>query len=736
MKPSGAATRWHFGPAELDEGTFELRLDGRLLDVERKPVEVLLCLLRHGNEIVSKEQLQATVWPGRIVSESVLTKCIAKLRDALKDDRQTLIKTQHGFGYRLAVPVRAERSAAHEIQFDAAPRHDTALPAAAVVAAAEVPAFIAATSASRRQTSRLRIALSALAAATALAVLLWFVGNERATPSVIAKTVAVLPFANLSGDADNAYFTEGLHDSILTHLALIQDLSVISRTSVMQYREGVRNLRQIARTLGVANIVEGSVQRSGNRLRVTAQLIDTRTDTHLWAGQFDRNLSDVFVVQAEIAQQIAGAIQVRLTPEEKGRIERKPTENTAAYELYLRALEVARRAEGDRVEIDAAIAQIEQAVTLDPAFALAYALLSGLHDSLYWPGIDASDARRGQVRDAAQTALRLDPELPEAHIAMGRYLYHGTRDYTAAIQALERARALAPGDAQVPFWLGAIYRRQGRWEESAASFEQAALVDPRNEQVLAEYGFTLQALKRYAESDALYARLEAFAKKPETIRIKRGFLHLTWTGDLGRLERALAGLSDAPKAGCNISFDRWQLRVLQRRFDEAVAEVLACQDEYAAGGDAGAIPKFFFAAAAKHMGGDPAAARPLFQQARAALEKRLRNSSNEPTGRVALAHSLLAVGERGAAFAQVQRALDEMPLSKDAVTGAFVMTQAAGFYAMAGQTTQALDLLERSLSLPSGEYVHAMERNPIYDPLRNEPRYKELVARYLKAESS
>jgi TolB-like protein/DNA-binding winged helix-turn-helix (wHTH) protein/Tfp pilus assembly protein PilF len=716
-----ASALWRFGRAEFDEGTFELRVDGRLVEVERKPLEVLLCLLRHGNEIVSKERILEAVWPGRIVTESVLTKCVAKLRDALKDERQTLIRTQHGVGYRLTVPVRVERSQAHAIEV---------VPESAgpPVSAPAAPAPVTPPPAPRAVRWPRVLAAGALLLVVVAGLSLGL--RERGVAASTEKTVAVLPFANLSDESDSAHFTDGLHDSILTHLALIQDLSVISRTSVMQYRNGDRNLRQIARALGVAHIVEGSVQRAGNRLLVTAQLIDTRTDSHLWAGQFDRSLSDVFAVQAGIAQQIAGAVHARLTPEERHRIERTPTQSVQAYELYLRALEVERRSKAGRADVEAAIAQVEQAIALDPQFALAYALLSGLHDSLYWSGQDATEVRRDRVRDAAQTALRLAPDLPEAHIAMGRYLYHGTRDYAAAIAALERAHTLAPGNAQVPFWLGAIYRRQGRWEEAVHSLERAIERDPRNEQVLTEHAFTLTSLRRYAYADLVYARLEAFAARPETIRLKRGTLQWIWRGDLDAFDRVLAAFPDSAQAGCHIAFARWELHVARRAFDTAADEVMACDDGPALASDAGAVPKTFFAAAARMWNGDEAQALALFAQARDTLDARLRERSGESGARVALALSQLALGERDAAFAQVQRALDDMPLSMDAVSGASVASLAAGFYALAGETERAFELLERSLATPAGEHAASARMNPVFDSLRADPRFDALLARY------
>jgi TolB-like protein/DNA-binding winged helix-turn-helix (wHTH) protein/Tfp pilus assembly protein PilF len=722
---AGGPALWHFGRASFDEGTFELRVDGRVLEVERKPLEVLLCLLRHGNEIVGKEQILDSVWPGRIVTESVLTKCIAKLRDALKDERQTLIRTQHRVGYRLTVPVQVERSRAHAVEQMPEP-----MPAPVAVADGAGVLPVAAASSAQSRGARRPTLLAAVIVGCVLLAGLAFALRDRAAPPPAEKSVAVLPFANLSNEADSAYFTEGLHDSILTHLALIQDLSVISRTSVMQYRSGERNLRQIARALDVAHVVEGSVQRAGGRLLVTAQLIDTRTDSHLWAGQFDRSLSDVFAVQADIAKQVAGAVHAQLTPEEQRRIERVPTQDTAAYEAYLRALEVERRSTSTRADLEAAVAQLERAVARDSGFALAYALMSGLHDQLYWSGKDATDERRRLARESARTALRLDPDLPEAHVATGRYLYHGERDYAAAIEVLEHAHKLSPGGAQVPFWLGAIYRRQGRWDEAVRSIARAAELDPRNEQVLAEYAFTLTALRRYTEADLVFARLEAFSSRPDHIRLKRGTLQWLSSGSLETLGEALAAFPAEAGGDCDIAMARWELHSVRRDYTAAAKTVMDCDDTAALASDAGAIPKTFFGGVAQLWAGDMAAARPLFEQARATLETRLHGRNDEAAARLSLAHVLLALGERDAAIAQAQQALDELPLSVDAVSGPFVLKMAAGFYAVAGEHERAFELLQRALEVPAGEHAHAARLNPVYDPLRDDPRFDALMKRH------
>jgi adenylate cyclase len=291
------------------------------------------------------------------------------------------------------------------------------------------------------------------------------VEREDATPAI-----AVLPFENLSAEPDSAFFTDGLHDTVIGHLSRVSGLRVISRTSVMGYRGKQKNLKHIGHELGADHILEGSVQRSGDQLRVVAQLIDTDTDTHVWSNEYNRELKDVFAVQADIAQNVAAAVHAKLTPQEQAGIQAVPTRDPGAYDLYLRAAQVERRTGVEPEEIHEAIGWLDQAVKLDPQFAQAHALLAHLHDNLFWGGADPSDARREQVGRHADEALRIDPGLAEAHIAKALFHYHGSRSYEAALAELEIARRLAPGNASVHFWLAPIYRRQGRWEDALASF--------------------------------------------------------------------------------------------------------------------------------------------------------------------------------------------------------------------------------------------------------------------------
>jgi TolB-like protein/class 3 adenylate cyclase len=584
----------------------------------------------------------------------------------------------------------------------------------------------------RWATPRVAAAVAAVVLGTA-AIAVWTSrgGREAAAGVMSDKSVAVLPFANLSAEADSQYFTDGLHDSVITHMAGVQDLKVISRTSVMRYREGTRNLREIAADLGVAHIVEGSVQRAGSRLHVNAQLIKTSTDTHVWATQYNRDISDVFAVQAELAEQITQAVHARLTPAEKARIERPPTTSPAAYELYLKAVAASRSLDAGPVEFEQGIRQLEQAVALDSNFALAYALLSALHDRLYWYAFDRSARRLAGTRDAAATALRLNPDLAEAHIAQAIYLYHGSRDYAAAIRELEEARRIAPHHGEVHTWLGYIQRRQGRWDEALRGMEIAMELDPRNEQIQSEYASTLRNLHRYAEADRIYARLGSSGIPSSAVAVPRAFLHMEWTGDLDRLERAVQDLPREPDPGCGVAGARSWLKVLRRQFADAAAAILACPDNNVSWEEAGVVPKEFHAADAYHLAGDRERATLYYRQARPKLEALVAAGEDLIAPRFALAMTLAALGQQRHAAAEVERALASMPLSRDAIMGALALELAAWFHARFGEPERALDELERALSLPNGVSAHTVQLDPAFDALRGHSRYRQLIARHL-----
>lgn len=580
-----------------------------------------------------------------------------------------------------------------------------------------------------RRPAWLWLALAGGVLALVAAMTLTWLGRMRGgTAGDAEKSIAVLPFANLSAEPDSQYFTDGLHDSVITHIAGVRDLRVISRTSVMRYRDGTRNLREIAEDLGVAHIVEGSVQRAGQRLRVNAQLIRAADDSHVWATDYDRDISDLFAVQAELAEQIAHAVDARLRPEEKARIERVPTSSPAAYELFLRAAAVGRQSTRKAADLREAIAALDQALALDPQFAGGHALLSILHDTLFWAGHDRTDARVALARAAADTALRLDPNLADAHLARGINRYHGSRDYAGAIEAFERARQLAPNDGEVRAWLAYVYRRQNRWDDALENLAAAASLDPRNENVLWEYAQTLAGLRRFAEADRAYARLETFATDSEAIQRTRAWLQVDWHGRVEAVEPFLTRLPVSPDPGCQAAGARWQIHVWRRRFDEAAAAMLACPDREVNFEDSGSVPKEFLVAEAYTIGGAPARAAPYYRRVRPQLEAARGDAPLRFIPRLSLAATLAGLGERAAAKTELQQVLAGIPPEQDSINAAFALSLAAELYVRLGEVDLALAALERSLQMPYGTSAWSVHLNPQYDSVRDHPRFQALVA--------
>src|SRR5205807_3254044 len=365
------------------------------------------------------------------------------------------------------------------------------------------------------QKRRTRLRWATAAALLALAVVVAGIAmfsryRVRSTLAAPEKSIAVLPFENLSDDKENAFFTDGVQDEILMDLAKVADLKVISRTSVMQYRDALkRNLREIAQQLGVAHVLEGSVQRAANRIRVNAQLIDARTDAHLWAEHYDRPLDDVFAIQSEIAKAIADQLQAKISPSEKAAIEKAPTTNLVAYDRYLRAQELFADTSDPihaREKLPQAAHLLEEAVTLDPHFLPAWCLLSRIHGVTYFRGHDHTPARIDLAYATVQAALRLQEDAGEAHLALANYYYHGFRDYQRARSELAIARQTLPNSADVFRYTGFIDRRQGHWEEATRNLERAVELDPRNFFILQQLALTYQSQRRYADEARTYDR--------------------------------------------------------------------------------------------------------------------------------------------------------------------------------------------------------------------------------------
>jgi len=551
--------------------------------------------------------------------------------------------------------------------------------------------------------------------------------DESDTPE---KSIAVLPFESLSADPNNTFFADAIQDEILTDLSKIADLKVISRTSVMQYKTAVkRNLREIASELGVAHIVEGSVQRAGNRVRVRAQLIDARSDKHLWAERYDRPLDDVFAIQTDIAKAIADQLQAKLSPAEKAAIEQPRTTNLVAYDRYRRAKKLL-----DKTTYDAstpenfrqAVRLLDQAVAHDPAFLAAYCDLVRAHTWQYVLGIDHTPARIAAAKRALDQALRLSPDAGESHLAAAWFSYHGYRDYKTALTELAIAYHTLPNDSTVPALTGFIGRRQAEWEQSTRNLERASKLDPHNvwllEQTAQSYGF----LRRYADMAGAFDRALAAPLREPTSRIGRALVDLESRADTEPANGAIqAVLTEDPSAVDAIA-DQWLYLALCRRdFAEAARALASIPPE-------GIVPynvrmsQTFCQGMTARAQGDIATSELAFSSARAEMANLVGQNADYAEALSVLAMIDAALGRKEDATTEGRRAA-ELALAKDALTAAEILRNLAITYAWAGEKDLALKQLEEVVKMPGPVSYGQLRLHPWWDPLRDDPRFETIM---------
>src|SRR6266545_980864 len=562
-------------------------------------------------------------------------------------------------------------------------------------------------------------------------------GPTTSALRVLDKSIAVLPFENRSEDKANAYFTDGVQDEILTDLAKIADLKVISRTSVLQYKSGVaRNLREIAQQLGVANVVEGSVQRSGNRVRVNAQLIDARNDAHLWAQTYDRDLADVFAIQSEIAKAIADQLQVKLSPNEKKAIEQPPTTDLAAFDLYSRAKSLLLTANigmtGDP-DLRKAIKLLDEAVKRDPSFFDAHCQLAYAHEQLYAvTGVDHTPARLGLADAAVQGATRLRPDAAETHLARAQYLYYGLRDYAGALAQLEIARRALPNDPRLFELTGYILRRRGQQEEGLQNLQRAVELDPRNFFTLQQIALSYQSLGRYAETIAALDRALAIVPENAETRTFHGELYVFWKADTRPLRQTIdAILAQGPSAIASVA-DRWFSCALAER-DPAAAEraLVPLGDNPSWGENPIILSRSFGEGLLARMTKDEARARTAFEVARDQQEQIVQAQPDYGPALCVLGLIDAALGRKDLALDEGRRAIALTPLEKDVSNGSRVLQYFAITAAWAGEKELALQQLEDGLRAPVASLMlsyGALKLLPFWDPLRGDPRFEKIVA--------
>ena len=551
------------------------------------------------------------------------------------------------------------------------------------------------------------------------------------------KSIAVLPFENLSRDPDNAFFTDGVQDEILTDLAKIADLKVISRTSVMQYKSGVaRNLRKIAR--GLRRRACGGRQRATcrqSRCGVNAQFVDARNDAHLWAQTYDRDLADVFAIQSEIAKAIADQLQAKLSPNEKKAIEQPPTTDLAAFDLYSRAKSLlltagfSATADPDRLK---AIELLDEAVKRDPSFFDAYCQLANAHGSVYAAcGSDHTPARLALAEAAVQAATRLRPDAAETHLARAQYLYYGLRDYAGALAELEIARRALSNDPRLFELTGYILRRRGQQEEGLQNLERAVELDPRNLYTLQQIALSYQLLGRYAEAIAALDRALAIVPDNVETRAGRGLDYVDWKADTRPLHQTIdAILAQGPSAIASAA-DIWFFCALAER-DPAAAEraLLALGDNPWWGDATITLSRSFGEGLLARMTKDEARARTAFEAARAQQEKIVQAQPDYGPALCVLGLIDAALGRKELALDEGRRAIALTPVEKDVINGSRVLQYFAITAAWAGDKELALQQLEAGLRAPSASEMlsyGALKLHPLWDPLRGDPRFEKIV---------
>ena len=547
------------------------------------------------------------------------------------------------------------------------------------------------------------------------------------TAAIPDKSIAVLPFDNRSRDPDNAYFADGIQDEILTRLSKIADLKVISRTSTQHYKSAPENLPEIARQLGVAHILEGSVQKSGDAVRVNVQLINAANDSHLWADTFDRKLTDIFLVESEVAKAIADQLRAKLTGQEEEVLVAKPTDNPEAYDAYLRGLAFEARASTALDDLKKVVSFYERAVQLDPAFSVAWARLSRANAQLYFGGLDTTAARRDATERALNTAHKLQPNSPEILLAQAYYQYWVLRDYELAKEMFGRVRELFPGSSEVSAALALIARRQGHWDQSVTYWEQTLTLDPRNTEWLALAAETYAMSRQFWAALKTYDRvLDLVPNDPDTVASEAAIYQAE--GNLEQAGKLLVGLN-AQTHSLNIIGTKTYQLILERRCDEAIRLI---QSRLTESRDLSDFESLFIQTRlldAQRCAGDIAGARATAQQLLRPVEMLSQKEPDNPSFADVLSLIHAVLGQKDAAIKEGERAITLRPSVKDAVVGPGHEESLAIVEIILGEKDRAIPRLQHLLEIPYSNFLTPalLRLDPRFDPLRNDPRFQKLV---------
>jgi TolB-like protein/integral membrane sensor domain MASE1/Flp pilus assembly protein TadD len=544
------------------------------------------------------------------------------------------------------------------------------------------------------------------------------------------KSIAVLPFENLSAEKENAYFADGVQDEILTRLAKIADLKIISRVSVIQYKSGVaRNLREIGLQLGVAHVVEGSVQRADNRVRVNAQLVDTRTDRQLWGQTYDRDLVDVFAIQSEIAKAIAEQLQAKLSPREEHAIERPPTGDITAFDLYTRAknLLLTSFSSAARAKLLEAVDLLDQAAAHDPSFFRAYCQLAYTHDLIYFLGLDHTPARLESAESAIQAAFRLRPDAGETHLARAHNLYWGYLDYDGALAELDVVSHTLPNDPRVFALQGYIQRRQGRWEESTRNLERAIDLDPRNFFMLQQIAISYGVLRRYGEETLVLTRALTIEPNDVDTKVALASVEFHWKADTRPLHQTIDSIQATnPGVLPNVAND-WLSCALAERDPAAAKNALDAFGEIPLTDYAVHLNRPLMEGVIARMTKDNGKARAAFTAARAEQEKTVQAQPDYGPALCVLGLIDAALGRKKEALREGRRAVELLPVEKDALNGPLMIQYLAIIAAWVGDKNLACEQLAIAVRPPSTVSYGQLKLLPFWDPLRGDPRFEKIV---------
>jgi TolB-like protein/class 3 adenylate cyclase/Tfp pilus assembly protein PilF len=587
---------------------------------------------------------------------------------------------------------------------------------------------------SRRR--RTAIATVLFVFAIAIGAMLWSYLRNRvpvttASAFIPQKSIAVLPFDSFSDEKQNTYFADGIQDDILTALSKVSDLKVISRSSVMRYRDKVRNIREIGKELGVAHLLEGSVRRANDKIRIAAQLIDARNDLHVWAEDYDRDLADVFAIQSEVAEKIVAQLKANISPSERAAIDVRPTRDLEAFDLYLQAKQLVLTVHDtpDRKEtLLKALRLLDESITRDGSFALAYCLATQANTQLYWYGLDHTPVRLSQAKATAQKALMLAPDLGEAHLAQALVYYHGSRDYARAREELAIAARSLPNNADVYQVTGWIDRRQGRWDDAVKNLEKAAELDPRNSKILNDLSVLYDLLRRYDDEEAVFDR--AIAANPSTtdyFHLMRGEIEL----EKGNLKTARLALDSLPvgydPAGA-VTSTRINLALYERDPVAATKILAATKIEELVNGSGSLLPRSWYEGLIARAQNDSSRMNEAFGVARQKIETKLRDQPDD--GLLVATLGLIDAGlsRKDEALAKGRRAIELRPISDDAVDGAVVIGNLALIYAWVGDVNLSMEQLTFLAKTPGGPDYGQLKFDPAWDPVRRDPRYTAMLA--------